>query len=137
MSAWDQFPSTSGANVILGDGEEFVGTIQSVTPHTFPKGTFNHQNEDLTVPRITFADEGRGEKFLDATATVLRNALVDLSPEPGTRIRIKREGQPQGKSWVGFSVSVVGEAGGSAEVPFATTENTGSKSAGADSPPPF
>ena len=110
MGAWDAFESTAQDNQFIQlkeDGDEFEGVIKSIEPHVIPKGTFDHQKEDLTVPRVTFEDEGKGEKIYDATTTVVRNAFIELSPEPGTRVRVKRVGKPKGKTYIVYTVKEV------------------------------
>jgi hypothetical protein len=109
MGAWDGFESTAQENQFVQlkeDGDEFEGVIASIEPHVIPANTFDYQPEDLTVPRITFEDG----KVYDATTTVVRNAFIELAPEPGTRVKIKREGKPKGKKYILYTVKVVGEA---------------------------
>ena len=109
MGAWDNFESTAQDNQFIQlkeDGAEFEGVIVSIEPHTIPKGTFDHQAQDLIVPRVTF-DDG---KIYDATTTVVRNAFIELAPEPGTRVKIKRLGKPKGKTYIVYSVTEVTDA---------------------------
>lgn len=147
MGSWDNHKSTSGMSeyvTLKTAGAEFEGTIKSVTDHTFPKGTFNHQPEAVTVPRVIFEDEGNGEKRLDLTQTVLRNRFIELAPEPGTRVRARCLGQPSGKSWIDFDVIEV-QAGDArrpaAETapkdPFAGTPDSAPAAPKEQAPPPF
>lgn len=109
MGAWDAFESTAQDNQFIQlkeDGDEFQGIVESIEPHTIPAGTFDHQKEDLIVPRVTF----EGGKIYDATTTVVRNAFIELAPEPGTEIRIKRVGKPKGKTYIVYTVKEVKDA---------------------------
>jgi hypothetical protein len=147
MGSWDNHKSTSGMSEYVqlkNPGEEFEGTIKEIRDHTFPAGTFNHQPEDVVVPRIIYVDEGQGERRQDLTQTVLRNAFIDLAPEPGTRVRSKNLGKPAGKSWIDFSVVVV--QAGEARRPAAETADTDPFAGSSDetpaksqeaAPPPF
>lgn len=109
MGAWDGFESTAQDNQFVQlkeDGDEFEGVIASIEPHTIPKGTFDHQAADLVVPRVTFEDG----KIYDATTTVVRNAFIELAPEPGTRVKVKRVGKPKGKTYILYTVTEVTDA---------------------------
>lgn len=113
MGAWDNFESTAQDNQFVQlkeDGDEFEGVIETIEPHTIPAGTFDHQKDDLIVPRVTFVDEGKGQKIYDATTTVVRNAFIELAPEPGARIRVKRVGKPKGKTYIVYTVKEVKDA---------------------------
>jgi hypothetical protein len=141
---WDQF-ETTGTDIdyvnLSNDGDAFEGTVKSVESKTFPAGTFDHQPFDLTVPRVVFEDEGSGEKHWDVLPTVARNAIIELRPEPGTRIRAARLGKPKGKTWIDFSVQVVGAgtpvAAPEAAAPKAEKPAPVAKPVVDDSLPPF
>jgi hypothetical protein len=110
MGAWDGFESSS-ENVdfveLKETGESFEGTIVEVTSHTTAAGTFPGQKEDTVSPQLVFEDEGEGEKRFTAFNTVVKNKLIDLAPEPGTRIKITRLGKPKGKNYIDWDVKEI------------------------------
>lgn len=111
MGTWDRYKTDEdeqpGFVTLEKEGDTFTGTLVSVEPRTIPANTFSHQPEDLEVPSLTFRNRGGRLMKLDATATVLKNALIDEAPEPGDEVTIARGGVPKGKRWVKFDVTVV------------------------------
>jgi len=112
-SPWDIFPAQdpeakTSKYVILADGESYTGVISKIESITIPKDTFSHQPEAITgIPLITFED---GREF-KATAEVVKNALVELRPPIGCKLFLRRNGKPQGKPWVDWTVTVLSETG--------------------------
>lgn len=111
MGSWDKYKTNEadqpGFVTLENAGDSFTGTLVSVEPRVIPAGTFTYQPEDLTVPSLTFRNRAGRLMKLDATATVLKNALVDEAPEPGDEVTITRGDVPKGKRWIKYTVSVV------------------------------
>lgn len=118
MGSWDKYKTNEadqpGFVSLENAGDSFTGTLVSVEPRTIPAGTFTYQPEDLVVPSLTFRNKAGRLMKLDATATVLKNALVDEAPEPGDEVTITRGEVPKGKRWIKYTVSVVRGKGGEA-----------------------
>jgi hypothetical protein len=143
MGTWDKYKTDEndqpGFVSLENTGDSFTGTLVSVEPRTIPAGTFTHQPEDLVVPSLVFRNRAGRLMKLDATATVLKNALIDESPEPGDEVTITRGAVPKGKRWIQYTVNVV-RGTGSAEAPKKAEEKAAPKSkapAPADDQPDF
>lgn len=102
---WANLKPTNGAYFELKEaGDSFEGTVKSKDTDwvDFKDGTPAKER-----PRIYFEDEGDGEKHYTFTNSVGANAVINLNPPEGARIKVTRGNKLPNSKAIDIKVEIV------------------------------